>query len=110
MNINILETLKILVFASVLFVWVVRYDNIIEEFKVFGYPSWMRDLVGILKISFVIMLMNKNSDLINLGCMGIILLMICALVTHFRMKNPLPKMLPSLTLLFLSIVIFSQTY
>ena len=28
-----IEVLKILVFTSVLFVWVVRYHNIIEEFK-----------------------------------------------------------------------------
>jgi non-specific serine/threonine protein kinase len=45
---------KILVFSSVIFVWCIRYKNIIEEFKKYGYPDWLRDFVGILKISFVI--------------------------------------------------------
>ena len=40
--------LQSLVVASVLFVWVVRYANIVQEFKQYGYPDWLRDMVGIL--------------------------------------------------------------
>ena len=32
--------LKILVVGSIFFVWVVRYQNIIEEFKAYGFPAW----------------------------------------------------------------------
>ena len=35
--------------VSVLFVWVIRYDNIIKEFKQYELPDWLRDFVGILK-------------------------------------------------------------
>ena len=46
------DGLKILVGVSILFVWVVRYHNIVEEFKLYHLPDWLRDLVGILKITF----------------------------------------------------------
>ena len=48
------DGLKILVGVSILFVWVVRYHNIVEEFKLYHLPDWLRDLVGILKITFAI--------------------------------------------------------
>lgn len=108
MDTTVIEILKILVFSSVLFVWVIRYSNIVEEFKVFGYPSWLRDLVGILKISFVIMLMNESSQLVKIGSSGIIALMLCALLTHIKIKNPVAKMLPSFTLLTICALILYQ--
>jgi hypothetical protein len=108
--ISLIEVLKIIVLTSVLFVWVVRYDNIISEFKEYKLPSWVRDLVGILKISFVLMLMSKDSMVVLLGSSGIAFLMLGALFTHLRIKNPLNKMVPSLTLLILSLIIFLFTY
>jgi hypothetical protein len=106
---SFIEVLKIIVFTSVLFVWVVRYDNIISEFKEYKLPAWVRDFVGILKISFVIMLLNSDPFLVLLGSAGIVLLMLGALFTHFRVKNPVKKMLPSVTLLIISLVIFLVT-
>ena len=52
----LIEALKIVAAVAVFFVWVVRYDNIKKEFERFGFPSWFRDMVGILKISFTFML------------------------------------------------------
>ena len=46
------DALKIIVGASIFFVWVVRYQNIVEEFKEFQLPEWLRDMVGIFKIAF----------------------------------------------------------
>lgn len=37
--------------------WGVRYANVIEEFKVYGLPDWLRDSVGILKMTFSLMLL-----------------------------------------------------
>ena len=76
---NILEILCILVFGSIIFVWVVRYKNIKDEFKTFNLPKWLRDLVGILKLSFAIMLLNDNLEFIRLGAVGIAILMVAAL-------------------------------
>jgi hypothetical protein len=93
-----IELTKILVFSSVLFVWVVRYKNIVEEFRVYHYPDWLRDMVGIIKISLVVMLMREDAFLVKFGASGIMVLMLAAMITHLRVKNPFVKMLPSMIL------------
>jgi hypothetical protein len=105
----VLETLKILVLVSILFVWVIRYANIIEEFKSFGYPTWLRDLVGILKITFAVMLLSQNPVIVQNGAVGIAALMVCALLTHLKSKSPVYKMLPSATLLAINVYIYTAT-
>lgn len=106
---TILLLIKTLVLSSILFVWVIRYQNIVEEFKHFAYPNWLRDLVGIFKITFVILLLNSDPSLVKIGSMGIVVLMSAALLTHLKVKNPVFKMLPSFTLLILNLLIFSQS-
>ena len=103
----LVEILQIITATSILFVWIVRYENIIKEFQQYQLPAWLRDLVGILKTSFAIMLLvgiyNENFKI--LGSFGLILLMLAALFTHIKVKNPLFKALPSLTLLTFSTLI-----
>ena len=104
--------LQSLVAASIFFVWVVRYDNIIQEFKHYGLPDWLRDLVGILKLTFALLLLLgiQRASLAMIGGLGIAGLMACAFVIHLRVKNPAFKMLPSLTLLALSLIIAVINY
>ena len=102
------SVVKTLVFSSVLFVWVIRYQNIVEEFKHFAYPNWLRDLVGILKVTSVVLIMNSDSNLVKFGATVISVLMVAAFLTHLKVKNPVAKMLPSLTLLALNLLILSQ--
>lgn len=104
--------LQALVAASIFFVWVVRYDNIIAEFKQYGLPDWLRDLVGILKLTFALLLLLgiQRASLAMIGSLGIAGLMGCAFVIHLRVKNPAFKMLPSLTLLALSLIIAVINY
>ena len=104
--------LQALVAASVIFVWVVRYDNIIQEFKQYGLPDWLRDLVGILKLTFALLLLLgiQRASLAMIGSLGIAGLMGCAFAIHLRVKNPVFKMLPSLTLLVLSLIIAVINY
>ncbi|MGI9070212.1 MAG: DoxX family protein [Bryobacteraceae bacterium] len=105
-------SLQALVAASIFFVWVVRYDNIIEEFKQYGLPAWTRDLVGILKVTFALLLLIgiERVEFALAGGVGIAFLMACAFFIHLRVKNPFFKMLPSLVLLILSIVIAVINY
>jgi len=100
-------SLQALVAASVFFVWVVRYANIVQEFKQYGLPDWLRDLVGILKMTFSLMLLIgiEQRPFAVAGGIGIAALMGAAFITHLRVKNPVLKMLPSLTLLVFSVVI-----
>ena len=104
--------LQALVAASVFFVWVVRYDNIIQEFKHYGLPDWLRDLVGILKLTFALLLLLgiQRASLAMIGSLGIAGLMGCAFAMHLRVKNSAFKMLPSLTLLVLSLIIAVINY
>jgi uncharacterized membrane protein YphA (DoxX/SURF4 family) len=107
----LVSILQIITASSVFFVWVVRYDNIIEEFVYYKLPTWLRDLVGILKVSFGIMLLmgiyDEKFKIIGAG--GLSLLMIAALLTHVKVKNPIYKALPAVTLLsFSAIIIFSS--
>ena len=104
--------LQALVAASIFFVWVVRYDNIIQEFKQYGLPDWLRDLVGILKLTFALLLLLgiQRAFLAMVGSLGIAGLMGCAFAVHLRVKNPAFKMLPALTLLVLSLIIAVTNY
>ncbi|MCE9518654.1 MAG: DoxX family protein [Verrucomicrobia bacterium] len=105
-------SLQALVAASVFFVWVVRYDNIIQEFKNFGLSDGLRDLVGILKLTFSLLLLIgiERLPLAVAGSLGMSLLMACAVATHLRVKSQFFKMLPSLSLLVISIVIALINY
>jgi len=104
------DALKILVGASIFFVWVVRYNNIVEEFKQYQLPEWLRDIVGIFKIAFAIMLQTTSAHLVLLGSGGIAILMVAALVTHFRVNTPYSKRIPSVTLMFICILLFAIEY
>ena len=104
--------LQALVATSIFFVWVVRYDNIMQEFKQYGLPDWLRDLVGILKLTFALLLLLgiQRAPLAMIGSLGIAGLMGCAFAVHLRVKNPVFKILPSLTLLALSLIIAAINY
>jgi uncharacterized membrane protein YphA (DoxX/SURF4 family) len=104
---NLTIALQALVATSIFFVWVVRYANIVQEFKQYALPDWLRDLVGILKLTCsVLLLIGIERPLFAVvGGGGIALLMGAAVVTHVRVKNPVFEMLPALTLLVLSAVI-----
>ena len=104
--------LQVFVAASIFFVWVVRYPNIIEEFKKYGLPDWLRDFVGILKITCAILLLVgiERPRAAVFGGTALALLMVAALITHLRIKNPPFKMLPSAGLLILSAAIAYLNY
>lgn len=99
--------LQALVAAAVIFVWVVRYANIVDEFQQYQLPGWLRDLVGIFKVTFVIMLLIgiERGRFAVVGGIGIAILMGAAVITHLRVKNPVFKMLPAVTLMICSVAI-----
>ena len=105
-------SLQALVAVSIFFVWVVRYNNVVEEFRHYRLPDWLRDLVGILKLTFSLMLLLgiERAPVALAGSLGIAFLMACAVFTHLRVKNPFFKMLPSLTLLVVSLVLAFINY
>ena len=107
---TIIYAIKTIVATSIFFVWVVRYREIQEEFKSYQLPAWLRDLVGILKLSFAFMLFSIDTYLVILGALGICTLMVAAVITHIRIKNPFYKMLPALGLFTLNLIIITLSY
>lgn len=105
-------SLQALVAASVFFVWVVRYANIVQEFKQYGLPDWLRDLVGILKMTFSVMLLIgiERRQFAILGGVGIAILMAAAFAIHLKVRNPPFKMLPCVTLFIFSTTIALVNY
>ena len=83
---NLLEILCIFVFGSIIFVWVVRYNNIKDEFKTFNLPKWLRDLVGILKLSLP-SCCQWQPGIRPPWRQGIAILMVAALITHLRLNG-----------------------
>ena len=98
--------INVLIATSIFFVWVIRYDNIILEFKEFNLPDWLRDLTGILKLSFAAMLLvgGQDAQLKLLGASGIALLMASAQIVHIKCGTVKFRRMPSFLLLFLSLI------
>jgi len=107
MNTELLTTvLRIVISTALFFVWVVRYDNIITEFrKDYNYPDWLRDLTGIAKLSCAVMLLSTSPELNEMGLKGIITLMFFAILTHIKVKSTFRKVIPSITLLSLCLAL-----
>ena len=105
MILSIVEAFKIVVIVAILFVWVVRYDNIKKEFKDYNLPNWFRDLVGILKISFSVMLNSNNDDIVIIGSLGISALMLGAVGMHIKMKSTFRSYIASVAMIFICIFI-----
>jgi len=102
----IIPALKVLTLAAVFFVWFIRYENIVNEFKNFKYSPKLRDLVGILKITSVLLIQSSSELNVKIGSALLASLMLAAFITHIKVKNPIIEMLPSLTLMIFSLIFF----
>ena len=105
-----LECLKIFVAVSIFYVWVPRYFNIVEEFKQYKYPDQLRDIVGILKLTFAFMLVAKDGQYVLLASGGLIILMSSAFITHIRVKNNYKLFFPSMSQIIMNSYILYMTY
>ena len=101
----LIELIKVISSVAIFFVWVVRYENIRKEFEDYNLPTWLRDLTGILKLSFAWMLHSSDLNIVVAGSSGITLLMLAAVVTHVRLKSTFRRYIASVTMLLLSITI-----
>lgn len=96
---------QVIIAASIVIVWVFRFDNIVIEFKQYGLSDLIRSMVGAAKISMATLLVAGIwFPSLILGPAAIIaFLMLCALYAHFSVRNPLHKYLPAFSLLCLSL-------
>jgi len=97
------KLVQMTVAISVAYVWVLRFHNVVEEFKKFGLSDLTRNFVGATKISLATLLVVGiwYSSLVFIPSVLMGLFMIAAQYFHFKTKSPFIKHLPSLILLIL---------
>ena len=118
----LIQAIQVLIALSLLLVWLVRpgketgyrggdAKNIREEFAVYGLPYWFMITIGVLKIGLALLLIAGLwlSRLIPVSSIGIAILMAGAVIMHIRVKDPLKKSLPALSLLVLSLLVSFYT-
>ena len=102
-----------LVFAIVLcIVWIFRYDNIGVEFKHYGYSDLLRNFVGVAKTSTSTLLILGiwYNEITIYASLSMAFFMLCAQVSHIKVRNPFIKFVPSLIFLIMSLFIASFNY
>lgn len=108
---NLVLLAQIIVAASVYYVWIFRYFNVVKEFNQFGLSDLTRSFIGATKTSLSALLIVGiwHPELIAFSSALMGLLMIGAQYFHFKIKNPFIKHLPSLILLILCIFLTTAT-
>jgi hypothetical protein len=98
---------QFIIALSIIIVWVFRFDNIVKEFKQYGIPDLIRNMVGAAKISLSTLLIAAiwYPALAFIPALLMAFLMVCAQIAHIRVKNPFFKFLPSFVLLILSLFV-----
>lgn len=98
---------QLVVAASIIIVWVFRYDNIVLEFRQYGLSDLTRNLVGASKIALATMLALDVVSEVPVVAASLLMafLMLCAQAFHLKVRNPLKKYVPSALLLLLSLFI-----
>ncbi|GGD39066.1 DoxX family protein [Muriicola marianensis] len=114
------KVLQVIVGISILNVWLIQYNKatrwrggdaktILEEFRVYGLPSWFCYVVGTLKVFLAILLILGiwYPQLKLPAASGLALLLAGSISMHFRINDPLIKSFPaSLFLAMCLIIIF----
>ncbi len=98
---------QVFIAISIVVVWMGRFDNIVKEFKEYGIPDTVRNVVGGTKISLATLLVAGiwYPSLVPVPALIMAFLMLCAQGAHFKVRHPWQKYLPSLALLILSLFV-----
>jgi len=103
---------QIIVAASVAYVWIFRYDNIIKEFDEFGLSTLIRSFVGAAKVATATLLIVSiwYSEFLMVSSVAMGFFMLSAQYFHFKVNNPFSKRLPSLLLFILCLFMALTTF
>ncbi len=106
----ILVFLQLTVALGILNVWLLRSSQatpfrggdaktLREEFAAYGLPFWFMSVVGVLKVGLALALLAAIwlPGLAQPAAIGLGMLMLGAFVMHLKVKDPIKKALPSMT-------------
>ncbi len=98
---------QLIIALSIVVVWVFRFDNIVREFKQYGLPDLVRNMVGAAKIALATLLVAGiwYPALVLVPALLMAFLMVCAQLAHIKVRNPWHKYVPSFLLLLLSLFV-----
>ena len=109
---------QLVVALGILNVWILRprkatpfregdAKNLREEFAAYGLPFWFMCVVGVLKVGLAIALLAAIwiPAWAQPAAIGMGVLMLGAFVMHLKVKDPISKALPSLTVLAMCVAI-----
>lgn len=98
---------QLIVSASIVIVWVFRFENIVKEFQQYGLSELIRTIVGFTKIVLATLIVVGiwYPSLVLIPALLMAFMMLSAQYFHFKVNNPWQKRLPSLFLLFLCLFI-----
>ena len=114
--------LQLIISIGLINVWLLRFNkdteyrggnakNMNEEFMAYGLPEWSMYLVGFLKVAIAIMLIISIwiEKLLFYNLIVLAALMIAAVFMHFKVKDPIKKSYPALSILFMIALIMYFT-
>ena len=109
---HVLITLQLIVALGILNVWILRpgkatpyrggaAKNLREEFAAYGLPFWFMCVVGVLKVGLALALVAAVwiHSVAQPAAIGLGLLMLGAVVMHVKVKDPITKALPAVSVL-----------
>ncbi len=116
MEVNyLIIVVKAFIFFSIVNVWFFRFgkptswraenaNSMKEEFKAYGLSDAMMYVVGALKVLFSVLLLASiwSENLAVPAAAGMAILMLGAIIMHFKIGDPIKKSFPALSFLLLS--------
>ncbi len=119
---TIIMILQLVIAIGLINVWIFRFDrateyrggdakNMKEEFIAYGLPVWLMYFVGFMKLAIAIMLIISFwvEELLVYNLVVLALLMVAALLMHVKVKDPIKKSYPALSILFMIALIMYFT-
>tara|TARA_B000000557_G_scaffold4782_1_gene3850 strand:+ start:27 stop:395 length:369 start_codon:yes stop_codon:yes gene_type:complete len=114
--------LQLIISIGLINVWFFRFNkateyrggdakNMREEFQAYGLPAWSMYLVGGAKVLIAVMLIVSIwfKELLVYNLLALAVLMIAAVLMHIKVKDPIKKSYPALSILFMIALILYFT-
>ena len=114
--------LQLIISIGLINVWFFRFNkatefrggnakNMREEFQAYGLPAWSMYLVGAAKVIIAVLLIVSIwlKELLIYNLLALAVLMIAAVLMHIKVKDPIKKSYPALSILFMIALILYFT-
>ena len=119
---ELILVLQLIISIGLINVWFFRFNkatqyrggnakNMREEFQAYGLPAWSMYLVGAAKVIIAVMLIVSIwfKELLVNNLLALAVLMIAAVLMHIKVKDPIKKSYPALSILFMIALILYFT-